>query len=182
MTTRIANRFALSQVASVAMAEMRLAARAAPGVLRTLAQIVAWAVAAIGLGAIVGFAAVVLPPLGAFGIVAMVGELLLWVLPEAPLVYPGLIRKTFMVMLVVSLCVPDYYMVQLGGLPWISVRRVAAFALIVPFFLAVASSSEVRHRIVDRARPSSLIVICAVGYLVMAVISIATSEVRSESY
>ena len=122
MTTRMGNRFALSQIASVAMAEMRLAARATPDVLRALAPIVVWAAVAIGLGAIVGFAAVALSPLGAFGIVAMVGVILLWVMPEAPLVYPGLIRKTFFVMLFINLCVPYYYMVQIGDLPWISVR------------------------------------------------------------
>ena len=54
MTTRIGNRFALSQIASVAMAETRLAARATPSVVRRLAPIVAWAAVAIGLGVLVG--------------------------------------------------------------------------------------------------------------------------------
>jgi hypothetical protein len=49
MTTRIQNRFALSQIASVAMAETRLAGRAIPNLLRNLAPIVAWAVASIAL-------------------------------------------------------------------------------------------------------------------------------------
>jgi hypothetical protein len=181
MTTRIRSRFAVSQIASIAMAETRLAARAAPGVLRHLAPIVAWATAAIGLGAIVGFAAVVLPPLGAFGIVAIVAVLLLWVMPEVPLVYPALIRKTFYVMLVVNLCVPYYYTVQFGGLPWISARRIVIFALIMPFLLAVASSSEVRRRIASRLLASSLILICAVGYLVMAIVSIPGASLAGES-
>ncbi len=181
MTTRIGNRFALSQIATVAMAETRLAARATPGILRHLAPIVAWAAATMGLGAIVGFAAVVLPPLGAFGIVALVGVALLWVMPEAPLVYPALIRNTFFVVLAVFLCVPYYYMMQFGDLPWISVRRVAAFALIAPFLLAVSSSSEVRRRIASRVRSSSLILICAVGYLVMAIVSIPESPIPGES-
>ena len=181
MTTRIRSRFAVSQIASIAMAETRLAARAAPGVLRHLAPIVAWATAAIGLGAIVGFAAVVLPPLGAFGIVAIVAVLLLWVMPEVPLVYPALIRKTFYVMLVVNLCVPYYYTVQFGGLPWISARRIVIFALIMPFLLAVASSSEVRRRIASRLLASPLILICAVGYLVMAIVSIPGSSLAGES-
>ena len=176
MTTRIAKRFALSQIASFAMAEMRLAGWATPGVVRTLAPILAWATAAIGLGTLVGIAAVALPPLAAFGIVAMVGVILLWALPEAPLIYPGLIRKALLVMLMVNLCVPYYYMVQMDDLPWISVRRIAGLGLIAPFLLGVASSSEVRKRIVDRARPSWLIIICAVGFLVMAIISIPTSE------
>ena len=181
MTARIRSRFAVSQIASIAMAETRIAARAAPGVLRHLAPIVAWATAAIGLGAIVGFAAVVLPPLGAFGIVAMVAVLLLWVMPEAPLVYPALIRKTFYVMLVVNLCVPYYYTVQFGDLPWISARRIVAFALIMPFFLALASSSEVRRQITSRLLASPLILICAVGYLVMAIVSLPESELPGDS-
>jgi len=181
MTTQIGNRFALSQIASVAMAETRLAARVVPGVLRHLVPIVVWATAAIGLGALVGFAAVVLPPLGAFGIVAVVAAMLLWVMPEERLVYPALIRKTFFLMLVVNLCVPYYYMVQFGDLPWLSVRRVAAFALIAPFLLAVSSSSEVRRRIASRLRPSRLIFICAVGYLVMAILSIPESALPGAS-
>jgi O-antigen ligase len=163
------------------MAETRLAARAAPDVLRHLAPFVAWATAAIGLGAIVGFAAVVLPPLAAFGIVAMVAVLLLWVMPETPLVYPALIRKTFYVMLIVNLCVPYYYMVQFGSLPWISARRIVAFSLIMPFLLAVASSSEVRRRIASRLLASPLILICAVGYLVMAILSLPDSLLPGDS-
>jgi len=181
MTTRIGSRFAVSRIASFAMAETRLAARAAPGVLRHLAPIVAWATAAIGLGAIVGFAAVVLPPVGAFGIVAIVAVLLLWVMPEAPLAYPPLIRKTFYVMLAVNLCVPYYYTVQFGGLPWISARRIVAFALIMPFLLAIASSSEVRRRIASRLLASPLILICAAGYLVMAIVSIPGGSLPGES-
>ena len=126
------------------MAETRLAARAAPGLLRQLAPSLAWAAAAVVLGTIVGFAAVILPPLGAIGIVAAVGVVLLWVMPEVPLVYPALIRKTFFVMLIADLCIPYYYTVQFGPLPWISARRIATFALIVPFLLALSNSSAVR--------------------------------------
>ena len=80
----------------------------------------------------VGLAAVFLPPLGAFGIVAVAGVVLLWVMPDLPLVSPGLIRKTFFVMLIADLCVPYYYIVRSAGLPWISIRRLATFTLIVP--------------------------------------------------
>src|SRR5271170_1697325 len=72
-------------------------------------------------------------------------------------------------------------MMQFGDLPWISVRRIVAFALILPFLLAVASSSEVRRRIASRLLASSLILICAVGYLVMAIVSIPESLVPGES-
>ncbi|HEY1781411.1 MAG TPA: O-antigen ligase family protein [Roseiarcus sp.] len=175
------NRFSLSRTALVAVAEAKLAARVAPRVVRYLAPIVAWAIASIGLGLIVGLAAVFLPPLGAFGIVAIAAMVLLWVMPDLPLVWPNLIRKTFFVMLVADLCVPNYYAVQLGSLPWISARRLATFALFAPFLIAVAASSDTRRRIMERAGASSLIFICVLGYLVMAILSLFTSATTSES-
>jgi hypothetical protein len=84
-------------------------------------------------------------------------------------------------MLVVNLCVPYYYTVQFGGLPWISARRIVAFALIMPFLLAIASSSEVRRRIASRLLASPLILICAAGYLVMAIVSIPGGSLPGES-
>ena len=120
MAVQTGKRFPLSQAASVAVAETKLAVRAAPRVVRYLAPIVAWAVAAVALGLVVGLAAVFLPPLGSFGIVAVAGVVLLWVMPDLPLVSPRLIRKTFFVMLIADLCIPNYYMVQFAGLPWIS--------------------------------------------------------------
>jgi O-antigen ligase len=181
MTTRIQNRVALSQIASVAMAETRLAGRAIPNVLRNLAPIVAWAVASIALGVLLGFSAVILPPMGAFGIVAIAGLVLLWVMPDLPLVSPRLIRGAFFVMLVADLIIPFYYAVQFPGLPWISVRRLATFILIVPFLVAVAASSEVRRHIAERVRASLLIFICAAGFLAVATLSVLTSISPTES-
>ena len=84
MAARTGNRSRLSQVASVAVAETKLVARALPSVLRHLAPIAAWAAASIALGFVVGLAAVALPPLGSFAIVAVVGLVLLWVMPDLP--------------------------------------------------------------------------------------------------
>jgi hypothetical protein len=149
MAVRAEIRSRLSQVATIAVAETKLVARALPSALRHLAPIVAWAAASIVLGLVVGLAAVALPPLGSFAIVAVVGLVLLWVMPDLPLVRPEFIRKTFFVMLIADLCVPYYYTIQLAGLPWISARRLATFTLIVPFVLAIAASSEVGRQIVE---------------------------------
>jgi O-antigen ligase len=181
MTPRIRNRFALPQIAAVAMAETRLAVRAIPNVLRYLFPIVAWAIATIALGIVLGFSAVILPPMGAFGIVAVAGVVLLWVMPDLPLVSPGIIRKAFFFMLIADLIIPFYYTVQFSGLPWISARRLATFTLIVPFLVAVAASSEVRRHISERVRASLLIFICAVGFLAVATLSILTSISPTES-
>ncbi len=74
-----------SHIASVAMAETRLASRAVPNVIRYLVPIIAWGVASIALGAVIGLSAVILPPMGAFGIVAAAGLVLLWVMRICPL-------------------------------------------------------------------------------------------------
>ena len=155
--------------------------RAIPNVLRYLAPIVAWAVASIALGVLLGFSAVILPPMGAFGIVAIAGLVLLWVMPDLPLVSPRLIRRAFFVMMVADLVIPFYYTVQFSGLPWISARRVATFSLIVPFLVAVAASSEVRRQIMERVRASLLIFICAAGFLAVAALSVLTSISPTES-
>src|ERR1700722_3796650 len=181
MPVRIGKRIPLSQVASAAVAEARLAGRATPNVLRYLAPIVAWAAASIALGLVVGLAAVVLPPMGAFGIVAVAAVVLLWVMPDLPLVSAGLIRKAFFVMLIADLSIPFYYMIQFSGLPWISARRLATFALIAPFLVAIAASSDVRRRIAERLRASLLIFICAAGFLAMAALSVFTSMLPTES-
>jgi O-antigen ligase len=181
MPVWIGKRFPLSHVASAAVAEARLAGRATPNILRHLAPIVAWAVASIALGLVVGLAAVVLPPMGAFGIVAVAGVVLLWVMPDLPLVSAGLIRKAFFVMLFADLSIPFYYMIQFSGLPWISARRLATFALIAPFLIAIAASADVRRRIAERLRASLLIFICVAGYLAVAALSIFTSLLPTES-
>src|SRR5580692_8898714 len=181
MAVKSGNRFPLSRVTSTAVAETRLAVRAAPGIVRHVAPVVAWAVASIALGLVVGLAAVILPPLGAFSIVAVAAVLLLWVMPDLPLVAPGLIRKACFVMLIADLSIPFYYTVQFGGLPWISARRLATFALIAPFLIAIAASSEVRRHITERIRASLPIFICAAGFLVIAALSILTSALPSES-
>jgi hypothetical protein len=181
VTPRIGLRFVLAQVASAAMTETRLAARVAPGVIRHIAPFVVWAAASLVLGLVVGFAAVILPPTGAFGIVAVVGVVLLWAMPDLPIVSVGAIRKAFLVMLIADLCVPFYYTIQISDLPWISARRVTTFALVALFLLRVGGSSDARRRIARRIRSSWLIFICVAGFLITAFLSIFTSLVPTES-
>ena len=129
MTNRTGAHIAWSQVASVAAAETRLALRAAPGVIRHLAPIVAWAAVSIIMGVVVGFVAVALPPLAAFGIVAGIAFVLLWAMPDLPLVYPALIRKTYFIMLVADLCIPftiQYSLVGCLGFPPVGWRHSAS--------------------------------------------------------
>ena len=181
MTTRIRNRFALSQIVSVAMAETRLVGRAIPNVLRYLAPMVAWSAATIALGVVLGFSAVILPPMGAFGIVAVAGVVLLWVMPDLPLVSPGFIRKAFFFMLIADLIIPFYYASSSPvclGFPSADLPHLPSSS---PFLVAVAASSEVRRHIAERVRASLLIFICAAGFLAVAALSVLTSISPTES-
>src|SRR5271156_5140769 len=95
--------------------------------------VMGWTAAAIFLGALVGFAAVVLPPTGAFGVPAAIGLLLLWAMPDLASVPRKTVRALFFIVLVVDLCIPTYYAIAGVGLPWISVRRLVTFPLILAF-------------------------------------------------
>lgn len=174
-------RSVLSRYVASAVGEMRMASRRAPAILRAAAVVAAWSALAILYGAIVGMAAVVLPPTGAFGLVAVSGLVLLLVMPDLPTVPITATRKALYVMLVINLCVPSYYTVQVAGLPWISARRLATFLLIVMFLPAAASSSTIRKIISERIRPSKWLVICAVGFLISISSSIISSVSRLET-
>ncbi len=93
MIMLIRNRLALLQL--VATAEARLTVRALPGVIRAVAPIVAWAALTIGMGVVIGFAAVALPPLGAFGLVVPFGLVLLWGCLTCRSFTQGLFAKPF---------------------------------------------------------------------------------------
>jgi O-antigen ligase len=155
--------------------EMKLALAGAPALAWRLLVIAAWAFFAILMGSVVGFAAVALPPMGLAGIIAVFVLILLWVLPEGPTPSEKLIRRLMYAMVAVDLAIPAYYTYQIPGLPWISVRRLVTFAVIILFAIADSSSVESRRviaRVVSYNRP---IFFCAAGYLMMVYISIITS-------
>ena len=140
-----------------------------------LLLIAAWAAASIILGFIVGFAAVILPPTGAFGIVAIVGLVLLWVMPDFPIAPLKKTQAFFVVMLVVLLVVPNYYAIDVQSLPWISARRLVMFALIALFGVSLSMSSEIRGDIAGAIRTNRLLSMGLIGFFIMIVLSFFTS-------
>src|SRR5258706_9769138 len=87
-----------------------------------------WSAAILFVGLLTGAMAVIFPPLASVGVVALLAVLLLWALPELRLVPEKYLRTAFYAMVFVLLCVPAYFAIDTGVLPWISVRRI--FALI----------------------------------------------------
>jgi hypothetical protein len=172
---RIAQFFALARV------ETRLGFADAPAFARQAAVFVAWATTAIVMGSLLGFMAVILPPTPIFVIILLVAVVLLWVLPDLPLVSYILVRRMLIVALVVKLIVPDYYAIQILSIPWISARRLVLFPLIAVFAVALSTSLDARQWIVRLVSRNRLLVLCVFGFPVAALLSVLTSQVPTES-
>jgi hypothetical protein len=146
-------------------------------VVRSAPPVIAWAVAAVILGIIVGFSAVILPPAGAFAIPSIIFIFVLWAMPDLYSVPRGAVRKLFFAVVVVDLCVPSYYAIAGTGLPWISLRRLVTFPLILAFAIVIAGSSADRARLAERFGAAKAISICAFGFLAMIWLSAVTADV-----
>ncbi len=175
MTAKTSARLSLSQFLAVAIIQSRLALLASPKLLRGVAPFVIWGVTAITLGLTVGFVAVVFPPTGTFGIVSVAGLALLWVMPDFRIAPITKTRFFFFLMLIVFLCIPNYYTVQVSGLPWISLRRISLFPLIMIFLFALAMSSYVRRDVVSAISANRWMTIGIIGFLFMIIASFSTS-------
>ena len=134
-----------------------------------------WTFLATISGAIVGLASIVLSPTGVFGLIAIPALLLLWALPDSPKPRSIWVRRLFYAMVVVYLCIPFYYTIQIPSLPWISARRIVAFPLIITSALAISGSPDVRRRLVSVASTSSAIIYPAIAFYMAIFISIPFS-------
>ncbi len=146
--------------------------------IRKLFYVVRWTSAIVFLGLVVGVMVVIFPPLASIGVVAVIGMVLLWALPELRVVPERTLRTLFFIMVVAQLCVPAYYAIQVPGLPWISIRRLLSFIVIVLFCITVAGSKAARSKITETIGRDRLLALCAVGFLVMCFLSIVTSTNR----
>ena len=75
--------------------------------------------------------------MGALGIVGGLAIILLWAMPDLPISPQPLIWKFYLIMLVADLALPIYYAVDVGGLPWISARRLASGLAVLVFLFSL---------------------------------------------
>ena len=171
-TLRYRRGVSLSAIAHAALARVRR---------WRIGHFLRWSIAILLIGMLTGAMAVILPPMASIGVVALCGVLLLWAMPELHVVPDKLLRKMFFIMVFVQLCVPNYYAIDTGVLPWISVRRVCALMVILLFALTVAGSKAARDKIVESIQKERLLAVCALGFLFMIFASILTSRYPSIS-
>lgn len=168
-------RASITRLFAVARGETRLALTGAPEFAWRLVGVAVWASIAVLAGLIVGFAAVALPPLGLAGIIVPFILFLLWVVPDGFNPPEKLIRRMLLIVLFADICLPTYYSVQFPGSPWISIRRIFTFALIVLFAITFSASRPARQRIFDVIKDNPMIFVGVFGYIFMANISLFTA-------
>jgi len=122
--------------------------------------------ASAALGSPMASVAALMPLLGA----------LLWLLPDRDLISPRRLAAAFTVMIAAQLCIPSYYMLQISGLPWISLRRVAMAAMILPALLRLATCADARARMVSALGAAPLGLALNTGFALMAGLSILASS------
>lgn len=149
---------------------------------RRIATFAGWSGAIMFVGLLTGVMAVVLPPLASIGVVALAGVTLLWALPEMRVVPDKLLRKMFFAMVAVQLCIPVYYAIDTGYLPWISVKRLFSLTVILLFALTVAGSQAARDKIADTVRSNRLLAFLSFGFLAMLIVSVLTAANPVQSF
>ena len=163
-------RAGFSQYVALARGELRLTFKGAPAFAWRALIVMAWALAAIVAGSLVGFMAITLPPLAVAAYIGVFGLVLLWLAPDVPMVSDKLLRRLFFIALIVALCTPAYY-----SFHGISLRRIANYALVGLAALLFSTSPDARRRIAELGRANRAISACLIGYLFVSVLSILTS-------
>lgn len=149
---------------------------------RRIVTFAGWSAAIMFVGLLTGVMAVMLPPMASIGVVAIAGVVLLWALPEMRIVPDKLLRKMFFAMVAVQLCVPVYYAIDTGILPWISVKRLFSLTVIILFALTVAGSQSARDKIAETVRSNRLLAFLSFGFLAMLFVSILTAAYPVQSF
>jgi len=145
------------------------------GLLWRIARFLRWCAPMVFFGALLGAMTVLFPPGVPVAVFGLFVAALVWAMPELADAPTKLLRKSFFVAVAVCISVPAYYAVQLEGLPWISVRRIALLTLICLLLFILGGSHAQRNKLISVLRSNMPLCICAIGYLCMAVTSIVTS-------
>ncbi len=174
-------RAGFSQYVALSRGELRLTFKGARSFAWRALIMLAWALAAIVAGSLVGLFATTFPPMVMAGYVGVFGLLLLWVAPDVLIVSEVWVKRVFFVAFPVLLCIPMYYTVQVADLPWISARRLVTFALVMVSVIAFATSPDARRRIIVLVKANRLIAACVFGFPIAALLSVFTSISPSSS-
>ena len=147
-----------------------------PGFRRSVLRAVGWTLFVTLYGMLVGATTALAPPMFSISLVALAFPFLLWTLPDLPSVPAKALRIAIYAAVVVEICIPDYYMVQISGLPWISARRLVVFVLILLTLYTFATSRSERAAVAGMLSERPILKLCVLGFLFMAFVSVPISN------
>lgn len=84
----------------------------------------------------------ILPALAPLGLILL---LIIWALPETSYVPARTMVRLFQIFLAVMILWPNYIALSVGGLPWISLRRLFGTMLLVLFLMSFSTSRQLRE-------------------------------------
>jgi hypothetical protein len=109
------------------------------------------------LAIVYGFLVAILPPallVGAAAPLALLALLVIWALPEARTVPTGALGRVYAAFVIVVIIWPNYLAIAVGGLPWISMRRLVGFVLTAILMICLSMSKAFRKQMADVLRTS----------------------------
>jgi hypothetical protein len=100
----------------------------------------------------------------------------IWVLPESERVPGRALEGLFFAFFIAVVLWPDYLAVDIGGLPWITARRVISAPLAVVFLIALSMSALLRREIKAVLAASPVLSRFLIGFVIIQILSIALSR------
>ncbi len=137
-----------------------------------------WPCAALATGTILGAGVSVDPQstlLAAGSMVAVVIVLALWAMPKTGTAPEAGLGYLFLFYLFVAIVWPSYISIHIGGLPWISIARLALFALALLWIYSIFNSRSFKDSVLNSIEASRVWFYCLVGFVGSQFLSIALS-------
>lgn len=138
------------------------------------------------VGAIYGFLFALLPPSFLLYLIAPLAVMMLltiWVLPDQDSAPTSAMIKCFFAFVIVSIAWPNYVAIALPGLPWISLRRLTLFPMVLGLLISLSISSQFRAQLKEYLQawpliPKMLAAFVAIQFLSIAMASNITNAVK----
>lgn len=135
-----------------------------------------------GLGAIYGYFYTILPSQFLIYLVAplaLLGLVIIWVLPDQETAPTRLMVKCFFAFAAVAVLWPDYVALAIPGLPWISMRRLLLFPMILCLLVGLSTSSRFRTQLKEYLEAWPLIPKLLGSFVVIQALSILVAKEKT---
>lgn len=122
------------------------------------------------LAMIYGFLVAILPPsllVGAAAPLGVLALLVVWALPDARTAPTRALTRVYSLFVVVFIVWPNYLAIAVGGLPWISMRRLVGLVLTVILMICLSISRPFRQQMADVLRASPWLARLLIGFFII---------------